>query len=803
MLLRFIEVFRYVGCVTLMLGAGLSLASPDEASGTGELDLAALMNLDSQVTSATKIAQSISEAPAIITVISRDKIIDRGYETVAEALGALPGFFVNSDYVLPDAGVRGISGELRGGSRLIKVMLNGQPVSFRSETTNWLNNALVPMDAIDRIEVIRGPGSALYGANAFLGVVNIITRQVDDFDGASFRYQAHKFGENLGQSLSAASGFYLGPVELSLSYQRQLVERSGLRVRCGTTFASDDYTDANDTPCEDHEGRARIEFDLDPSSPTFELSKRSTLDDWDRSSSFLAQAKVDVGELTVGDRGALGTLDLMVNLQRLDVGASFADWGVFTYDTYEDDNSFVANSGNRVALFNDLYAIKWSQSFWDDGLVVTGGFRYAQGGPQASESLRETLGPVERQRSGFEGTDAYLEVFGVPLQDFGDVSWLNQGALIDSWTLMASVDVTQDLIDLVDDAARSATYRRVRPLTKGVLGQSTLSMLNKRVNLVAGLRYDDYQGANLSESAIAGLEDADAERLCESENGRRVCFNKASTRYGLTTVIAKDVLSFGDKEQHLIDELYVKLLYGTAFKAPSSLFLYHEGVLGSVPVNPNPGLLPQDVRSFEALVGGTFLGGYLDLSATLFWNTLENKAEFTKDGVGIIGANSSTIESSGLEIEAKSKWGWGEGYLSLGQQSSEVLADASAGDEKITDTFAFPSLTAVAGLALKFDDYFSRANIEIRHTGERVGYYLTRGGANTVDNRYVLPAYTTIDLVIGSTDFEMVRLKPSRVTLVIKNLMDSQFDYPGFQPYYRVDIPGEPRRFVLTFEQTL
>ena len=51
-------------------------------------DLAALLNLDDQVTSATKIAQSISEAPAIITVISRGKIIDRGYETVAEALGA-------------------------------------------------------------------------------------------------------------------------------------------------------------------------------------------------------------------------------------------------------------------------------------------------------------------------------------------------------------------------------------------------------------------------------------------------------------------------------------------------------------------------------------------------------------------------------------------------------------------------------------------------------------------------------------------------------------------------------------------
>ena len=47
----------------------------------------------------------------------------------------------------------------------------------------------------------------------------------------------------------------------------------------------------------------------------------------------------------------------------------------------------------------------------------------------------------------------------------------------------------------------------------------------------------------------------------------------------------------------------------------------------------------------------------------------------------------------------------------------------------------------------------------------------------------------------------MVRLKPSRITLVVKNLMDSQFDYP-VEPYYRVDIPGELRRFVVMFEQT-
>ena len=166
---------------------------------------------------------------------------------------------------------------------------------------------------------------------------------------------------------------------------------------------------------------------------------------------------------------------------------AFRIGGFLAYDSYQQDGDFVENSGNRVVLFNDLYALKWSQGFWDDSLVATAGLRFAQGGPQGAESLRETLGEVERQRSGFEGTDAFVELFAVPLEDVGQVSWLSDGALLDSWTLMVSADLSQDYIDLVDDAGGDGTYRRVRPTTKGILGQTTLSLLDKRVNLVAGL----------------------------------------------------------------------------------------------------------------------------------------------------------------------------------------------------------------------------------------------------------------------------------------------------------------------------
>ena len=75
------------------------------------------------------------------------------------------------------------------------------------------------------------------------------------------------------------------------------------------------------------------------------------------------------------------------------------------------------------------------------------------------------------------------------------------------------------------------------------------------------------------------MDDEDAARLCDSDKGQRVCYSKASARYGLTTVLAKNLFGFGDSS-FMVDELYVKFLYGTAFKAPSSLFLYHEGIFG-------------------------------------------------------------------------------------------------------------------------------------------------------------------------------------------------------------------------------
>ncbi len=84
-------------------------------------------------------------------------------------------------YYMHNFGVRGINAGLRAGSRIIKFMINGQPAHFRATSQSFIGSELIAMDLIERIEIIRGPVSALYDANAFVGVVNIITREADYF----------------------------------------------------------------------------------------------------------------------------------------------------------------------------------------------------------------------------------------------------------------------------------------------------------------------------------------------------------------------------------------------------------------------------------------------------------------------------------------------------------------------------------------------------------------------------------------------------------------------------------------------
>ena len=131
------------------------------------------------VVTASGYAQQIEDAPASISVISREQLEKQQYRDVTDALRSVPGVVVTGG----GAGDRGADITMRGmPAQYTLILVDGKRVSTRETRPNgsagFEQDWLPPLQAIERIEVVRGPMSTLYGSDAIGGVVNIITRKV-------------------------------------------------------------------------------------------------------------------------------------------------------------------------------------------------------------------------------------------------------------------------------------------------------------------------------------------------------------------------------------------------------------------------------------------------------------------------------------------------------------------------------------------------------------------------------------------------------------------------------------------------
>jgi iron complex outermembrane receptor protein len=195
---------------------------------TEEFDLVKLLNVE--VSSATKTSESLDEAPASVTVVTREEIQRWGYRTVGEVLSHCVGFYVVDDHITPNVGVRGMIGGLGAESGVIKVMIDGRSVAYRTTSGNWLDAELVPLESVKQIEIVRGPVSALYGADAFLGVVNIITEAPEAVRPLQFRYFGGFSGANFSQQLDAVGGGVKGRFDYLVGFVGEIGSRSGLAL---------------------------------------------------------------------------------------------------------------------------------------------------------------------------------------------------------------------------------------------------------------------------------------------------------------------------------------------------------------------------------------------------------------------------------------------------------------------------------------------------------------------------------------------------------------------------------------------
>src|SRR5215468_6712586 len=151
----------------------LVMESPEAEPGEVDTEL----NLVNLVQSAAKGVTTVQEAPAIITIIPADEIADRGSRNLIEVLSRVPGWAkyggeYNQFKSLTTRGQYQATLLLRDGVSMFDSVLNIATVS-----------RMQPLETIKRLEVVTGPGGVLWGANSFLGVINIITKDAEDVNG--------------------------------------------------------------------------------------------------------------------------------------------------------------------------------------------------------------------------------------------------------------------------------------------------------------------------------------------------------------------------------------------------------------------------------------------------------------------------------------------------------------------------------------------------------------------------------------------------------------------------------------------
>lgn len=155
--------------------------------------------LDTIVVSATRTEQEIEDAPASVTVITKEDLKKYSIETIDEALKHEAGLFVRRNTGMSDANVGVTMRGLNGQERTL-ILLNGMPVNEGyAGAVYW---STLGIENIERIEITRGGGSALYGGNAMGGVINIITTTPEKLEaGAHGGYgseQTYKYGAFAG-----------------------------------------------------------------------------------------------------------------------------------------------------------------------------------------------------------------------------------------------------------------------------------------------------------------------------------------------------------------------------------------------------------------------------------------------------------------------------------------------------------------------------------------------------------------------------------------------------------------------------
>lgn len=671
------------------------IAGAQAAPEFEEEELALAYGDKSFISIATGSQQSLFHAPAVATVITAEDIAAIGATNLDEVLETVPGLHVSRASIryVPMYVIRGIGGGNQTNPQVL-MLQNGIPMTTMyngDRGSAWIG---LPVENIARVEVIRGPGSALYGADAYAGVINIITKAAADAPGTEFGVRGGSF--NTWDTWVQHGGKW-GAVDVA-AY-----------LRVGSTDGIKEIISVDAQTRNDNLFGTRASLAPGPVNTGYDAidgSLNLAYDKWRLRAGYKLRDDLQTGAgvSSALDPGSLGraenvTGDLSWNdpqfAQNWSVGATASMlYYTFTYPT----NLQLLPPGAKLSTGPFPDGLIGGPNQWEKQLRLSGNATYSG---FAGHRLRLGLGHDDLDLYRTKTVKNYvLNAAGAPILS---------GPAIDYTGIQPHI---LPQLRKVDYLYAQDEWSFARDWT-----------------LTAGVRHDSY-------SDFGGT---------------------TNPRLALVWDAAYD--------------LTAKLLYGTAFRAPSFNEQY-----GINPVaNGNPNLRPETVKTVEAALSWK-ANKDTQVNLSLFRSDMQDIIRL----VGTAYANTGTQHGSGMELDAV--WDYSRTLRLMGNYSYQKSIDEATSQD--------------AGYAPRHHLY---ARADWRFTGN----WLASTQVNRVadrkravgDNRPDASDYTTVDLTLrtmrGKNQWEFAAS--------VRNLFNADVREPSLAPGVAIpnDLPMAPRWFYL------
>ncbi|MHB8880964.1 MAG: TonB-dependent receptor plug domain-containing protein [Thermodesulfovibrionales bacterium] len=338
--------------ICLLFVSLLYSASPAQAASEEEQAFLSMYFTSEELEISTRRAIPLRKAPAIATVITDREIYNMGARTLMDVLKLVPGMGI----AITDQGFfrLEVRGTVTGQSEKVLIMIDGHGLNRNIAGSSFpFFLDYLSLDTIKKIEIVRGPGSALYGTNAFVAVINIITKSAEDMEGAHLSVSGGSF-DTRKYSFLAGKTF-----------------RNGLKISAGIDYMKTDGPDLritrdrlSGTPFTTAPGNADTRFE--GAGINYEVSYRNL---------------TYRGQYLANDRGAyLGLGFALTNFNSI---KSYNFWQELSYS-----HSFTEKFSSKIKLYYDYFNQDWLVKVFPNGFA--GSFPNGMiGGPKAKD---RTLG---------------------------------------------------------------------------------------------------------------------------------------------------------------------------------------------------------------------------------------------------------------------------------------------------------------------------------------------------------------------------------------------------------------------------